>query len=359
MKKRFTKLGEWLTGERQPTLKQLEAFAKATHTPFGFLLLKSPPEETLPVPDFRTVANQEVSRPSPDLLETLHEMQRRQDWMRDYRLDMGAEPLPFIGSESKQNPPEKVANSIRATLGLEPQWAREHKNWEDALAAFKEAIQGIGVLVFGSGIVGSNTHRALNPEEFRGFVLCDPIAPLIFVNHADAKSARMFTLAHELVHLWLGQDALFNLSELQPTTADVEVFCNRVAAELLLPAESLMEKWKETRSKHPFDDLARYFKVSSLVVARRCLDLGLISRAAYQQHYEESIERFLEFKKKGDGGNYYDTSRSRLDPNFTFAIRSATRSGELLPTHAQRLVGMKGKTFERFLEGESMRGGRR
>lgn len=355
LEERFNKLENWLSGELQPTLKQLETFAKATHTPLGFLFLKTPPEEKLPMPDFRTLANQQVSRPSPDLLDTIHEMQRRQDWMRDYLLELGAEPLPFVGSAKREGSTAKVASEIRSTLRLSEDWAEAYSNWEQALDGLKGAIQNTGILVFANGVVGSNNRRVLDPEEFRGFVLCDPLAPLIFINNQDAKSARMFTLAHELAHLWLGEDALFNFNMLEPATVELEVHCNAIAAEFLLPAAKLREQWPPRPGDDPFGQLARRFKVSSLVVARRCLDLELISREDYLTHHQESQQRYMQ-KPKGNGGNYYATAGSRLDPNFVTAVAQARRSGKLLPTHAQRLMGMKGKTLDRFLRNETKGG---
>ncbi len=81
---RFPKLAQWESGDAQPTLKQLESFAQATHTPVGFLLLSEPPEEHVPIPDFRTMADQGVLGPSPDLLETLFHCQQRQEWYHDF-----------------------------------------------------------------------------------------------------------------------------------------------------------------------------------------------------------------------------------------------------------------------------------
>ncbi|GAA5497645.1 hypothetical protein Rhal01_03841 [Rubritalea halochordaticola] len=356
--KKFTKLEDWLSGGVHPTLKQLEAFAKATHVPLGYLFLKSPPEEKLPVPDFRTVANQEMRRPSPDLVDTIHEMQRRQNWMRDYMLDLGAYPLPFIGSATTTTPIKELAARIRETLNLEPLWARKHSTWESALDAFKSAIQRARILVFSNGIVGNNTHRALDAQEFRGFVLSDDLAPLIFLNNADAKSARMFTLAHELVHLWLGENALFNLADLMPFDTGIEVYCNKVAGEFLIPADLLADEWsRAARQDDPYNRLARYFKVSSLVVARRCLDLGLIDREEYLAHYRQSIERFEQEKEEREGGgNYYATAGSRMDPNYANAIHHAVKSGTLLPTHAQRLTGMSGRSFDKYFQAEGWKG---
>ena len=100
---RFPKLPQWEAGEVQPTFKQLEDFAKATLTPFGAFFLPSPPQEKLPVPDFRTMRDQRPRRPSAALLETIYQMQRRQDWMREYLLEEGADPCLLYTSPSPRD----------------------------------------------------------------------------------------------------------------------------------------------------------------------------------------------------------------------------------------------------------------
>ncbi len=144
-----------------------------------------------------------------------------------------------------------------------------------------KAAERIGVLVATGSVVGLNNHRPLDPQEFRGFVLCDTYAPLVFVNGADSKSAQMFTLAHELAHLWLGQDGLFNLIKMMPHADATERFCNQVAAEFFIPGHKLSERWKEASAYGqaiPHD--CAWYKVSPLVAARRALDMKLISRGA-------------------------------------------------------------------------------
>lgn len=86
---RFPGLPQWEAGTAQPTLKQLESFAKATCVPIGFMFLQQPPDEPLPIPDLRTVADRGVDRPSPDLLDTIYLCQQRQAWYRDYARRQG------------------------------------------------------------------------------------------------------------------------------------------------------------------------------------------------------------------------------------------------------------------------------
>ena len=195
LRRKFPKIQDWESGESRPTLNQLESLAKATLTPLGFFFLPSPPEERLPIPHFRTLDGGTPSRPSPDLLFTVQTMQRRQAWMREFLIDQGQDRLPFVGSSRLNDSPHSVADLIRHTLGFDMGWAAEHPTWTDALRALRDAMEAVGILVVFNGITGNNTHRKLDPKEFRGFVLVDDFAPLVFVNGADSKAAQMFTLA--------------------------------------------------------------------------------------------------------------------------------------------------------------------
>ena len=266
--------------ERQPTLKQLEKLAKATHTPFGYLFLPEPPEERLPIPDFRTVTDAARRRPSPDLLDTLYTMRRRQEWLRETVVEHGMKSLAFVGSARLSDEPEAVGREMRRTLGLDGGWAAQVRTWQEAVGELRRAIERLGVMAVINGVVGNNTHRPLHVEEFRGFALADPYAPLVFVNGADAKSAQMFTLAHELAHIWLGTEGLSGFESLMPGGSDVEDWCNAAAAELLVPAVELRARWASVRREaNRFDTVARAFKVSPIVAARRALDLRLVDRS--------------------------------------------------------------------------------
>lgn len=196
----------WLADQRKPTFKQLEAFANTTHVPTAMLLLKEPPRETLPIPDMRTHGGTGVREPSGDLLDTIYLCQRRQDWYREFAINEGATPLEFIGSTSLDDDPSGVASHLSRLLGTDSDHSRGRPT--DFRRALVKRIEGLGVMVMISGIVGNQTRRPLSVDEFRGFALTDPVAPLIFVNNNDAKTAQNFTLVHELAHLFLGHSAL-------------------------------------------------------------------------------------------------------------------------------------------------------
>jgi transcriptional regulator with XRE-family HTH domain len=169
--RRIPQLKTWERGDKRPTFKQLEAFAKATNTPLGFLFLPAPPEEKLPIRDLRTVKDN-PSRPSPELLDTIYAMQRRQDWLREERVDAEAGPLEFVGSARLNDDAQAVGQEMRRAVGVADEWAAQVANWQEAVSELRRRFEGLGVMTVINGVVGNNTHRKLDVEEFRGFVLC-------------------------------------------------------------------------------------------------------------------------------------------------------------------------------------------
>ena len=347
--RKFKRLPEWETGEIQPTLKQVEDFARAVHVPVGYLFLTKPPEEAMPIPDFRTFPGEDVRRPSPNLLDTIYACQERQSWYRDFvRITRQAE-RSFIGSVTIAIPPEEVATRMRNILGFNLDARRECRTWTDALRLFILQAERIGVLVMVSGVVMNNNRRRLDPVEFRGFALSDPLAPLIFINGSDTKAAQMFTLAHELAHLWLGASALSNIGTTpRQGFRREEIWCNAVAAELLVPLSALRA---ELRDKELLDDtlsrLARTFKVSTLVVLRRLLDAGRLDRASFNSAWEQERRRLQKPSKGGGGGNFYHTTIARVSRRFTRALVVSTLEGHTLYRDAFRMLGIsRTETFE-------------
>ena len=339
--RRVPQLPAWESGERQPTLKQLEGFAKATHTPIGYFFLPEPPIEQVPIPDFRTIADKPVIRPSPNLLETIYLCQQRQDWYRDYVRSMGDEPSTVVGSAQSTDEVEGTAAGIRDALGFDLDERRNFSTWTEALRRFIEQVDSAGVLVMVSGVVGSNTRRKLDPDEFRGFTLIDGMAPLIFVNGADTKAAQMFTLAHELAYVWLGQSALSDSQARTVPNHEVERWCNQVAAETLVPLAAVRDVHvPKAELRAELDRLARRFKVSTLVVLRRLRDIGALTAKQYREAYGAELER-LRGLPAGGGGNFYPTLGARVGQRFAHAVVASTLEGRSSFTEAFRLLGFK------------------
>ncbi len=338
---RFPQLDAWERREASPTLKQLEGFAKATHTPIGYLFLQEPPIERVPIPDFRTVGNERIGRPSPDLLDTLYICQQRQEWYRDFARSEGEELIPFVGSARLTDDVEATAATIRRVLGFDVEERRQIPTWADALRRFIEQADALGVLVMVNGVVGSNNRRKLDPQEFRGFALADDFAPLVFINGADTKAAQMFTLAHELAHIWLGLSAVSDVQASQVPEHEVERWCNRVAAELLVPITVLRGEYQPGKPlRDETDRLARHFKVSTLVVLRRIHDAGGLTQDQLWRAYREELER-LRAMPTGGGGDFYLTLGARAGKRFARALVVSTLEGRSSFTEAFRLLGFK------------------
>lgn len=341
MVRRFPKLPEWESGEAKPTLKQLEGFAHATNTPIGFLFLAEPPDEAIPIPDYRTIGDVAVRRPSADLLDTIFEAQQRQEWYRSFAQVTGEDPVAFVGSCSTSTSIDETAASMRETLGFGID--ERASRYTDALRQLAETAEERGVLVMANGVVGSNTHRKLNPREFRGFSLVDRLAPLVFVNGADTKAAQIFTLAHELAHLWLGEEGLDDVDLTASPTVDAERWCNAVAAEFLVPADDLRGAGATADSVEELEALARAFNVSTLVVLRRLHDVGALPWDTYRSRYRDELARVLAIIEEGggEGGNFYNTQPVRVSKRFARALIASTLEGQTLYTDAFRMLGFK------------------
>lgn len=346
---RFPKLAAWEQGTVTPTLKQLEDFAKATHTPVGFLFLQQPPVEEIPIPDFRTIRNKAISRPSPDLLDMMYVCQQRQEWYRDFARSERAAPLSFVGSASLSSSVESTAGIMRHALGFDLEQRRQIPTWSDALRLFIGQADEAGIMVMCSGVVLNNNTRRLDPEEFRGFALSDSHAPLVFINGADTKAAQMFTLAHELAHIWLGQSAVSDAQALLVPEHQVERWCNNVAAELLVPLAVLKQHYDRSLNlRASLDHLARRFKVSTLVILRRVHDAGALTREEFWREYEKELKRLLAISKKS-GGNFYLTQAARVSKRFARALVVSTLEGQTLHRDAFRMLGFaKLETFQKL-----------
>jgi Zn-dependent peptidase ImmA (M78 family) len=342
----FPNVNEWLNNTKKPTLKQLEAFANKVHVPFGYLFLNTPPQEDLPIPFFRSISNSSTGV-TLNTYDTILLTQKRQEWLREYLIDNGHEELSFVGKFHNDTDYKKIAAEIRLTLDLTDEWTSKLPTIEKAIDSITEKIEDIGIIVNFNGVVENNTHRPIDVEDCRGFVLVDPIAPFMFVNAADGKAAQLFTIAHELSHIWIGRSAGFDFEKLLPADDPLEILCNKVAAEILVPEESFNRKWNET------DDIkriARFYKVSYIVIARRAFDLGKISKNMFFKLYNDYIQSLKEKKERqSGGGDFYATQKRRLSITFAAFIDQAVRSNKLLYRDAYKITGLKGDTYQKFI----------
>ncbi|MEO5332644.1 MAG: XRE family transcriptional regulator [Magnetococcus sp. YQC-5] len=344
---RVEQLLTWEKGTDFPTFRQAEKIAQHTHVPFGYLFLPAPPQEDLPIPDLRVQGGMPPEPPSADFFDLMRDVQFQHDWYRDYLLEQGAEPLPFVGKYRLTDTIETIARDIRTVLDMDTLLNIPDREYH--LSSLCDRCEEIGIWIMRSGYIGSNTHRTLSVHEFRGFAISDDIVPLIFINGRDAKAAQLFTLAHELAHVWLGENGISNIrldGEFPGPHAKVEQVCNAVAAELLTPRSLFLDAWQVGVT---LDDnvltLSKKFKVSGIVIARRALDLGKISRDQYLDVFDQE-QRDWNREPAGKGGNPYATYPIKNGRKFTTAVLLSAMSGKLLLRDAGGLLHMKPATVQ-------------
>ena len=262
----------WEQGEVHPTFKQAHELAKCLSVPFGYLYLSSPPSERMPLPDLRTLGGRTPKRLSPEFRDTLNDLILKQQWYREYLQEEGRSRLEFIGKFSVGDDIKQVTAEIQKALGLDDDLRQEASSWEDFLSVLVRRCESKGILIFRNGVVGSNVHRQLSVREFRGFAISDDLAPVIFINTQDSKTAQIFTLVHEVVHLWIGKSGISN-PDLRKRTSEpmnkTERFCNRLAAEILIPETGFFENWNDGQAiEQNLQHLSRVYRVSTLTCPR-------------------------------------------------------------------------------------------
>lgn len=336
------KLRAWEGGEARPTFRQAQALADKLHIPFGYLYLSTPPVEEIPLPDCRMVGGAHPPKPSPEFLDVLYDVLRKQEWYREYLKAEGADSVPFIGRFNGAAP-RVVAADITNTLGIDRQFRQTCLTWEDFLTKFVRKAEGARVLVLRSSFVGSNTRRPLDVDEFRGFAISDTLTPLVFINSRDSKAAQIFTLAHELAHLWIGASGISNpdyteRSGHQWHTTDRH--CDNIAAEVLVPAADFTSAWGDSKSLDAnVGDLARRYKVSAIVVLRRAYDLNKIQADVYRMKYQELLSESI--KARQGTGTFYPTFLARNSTTFTTTLMVAAAEGRVSPKETAMLLNVR------------------
>jgi len=340
---------QWLDGKKTPTFNQIEYFSRKANIPLGYFFLQEPPIEKMDLLEYRTIDSIELANPSRNLIDTINEMERVQDWMKEYRQETGFDLLTFVGCLKGQSNPIYVAERIRSDLELDLDWYSKSKNVSDSFAFIREKMDEIGVIVMLNGIVGTNTHRALSIDEFRAFAMVDEWAPLIFINNADSQSAKLFSLFHELTHIWLGEDDFYNDRRENSNVKPLEVLCNAVASELLVPHVAFIDEWNSASAydcRAKISILAKVFRCSESVIARKALSNNKIDKKMYDDIVNEAIEAYKILKaQKKDGGDYYNTAKARLDAAFVRALCESVVMGRTTFSEAYRLTNTSKKTF--------------
>jgi Zn-dependent peptidase ImmA (M78 family)/DNA-binding XRE family transcriptional regulator len=350
--KKAEKVVCWEKGEEQPTFKQAQKLAKALYIPFGYLFLETPPQEKASIPDLRTLGDRKTFSYSPDLKEVIADVQRKIEWYKDYLKEIGAEKLAFAGKFKNDDDYRVISKSITETLQLNLADRKVAPNWEAFFTLLVERAEEAGIIVLRSGKVGSNTRRVLDVKEFRGFVVYDEYSPFVFINGTDAKAAQIFTLIHELVHIWLGESGVSDngISSVSHALNDTERLCNNVAAEVLVPKEDLNGRWKTgVNFEQQISSIAAFYRVSTVVLARRLLDLGFIDEDLYWGYFRQQ-ERKWKSNNKSPGGSYYNTLPVSNGKKFTKAVLYSVFSHKTLYRDGARILGIKPANLNRLAE---------
>jgi len=347
---------EWEKGDCIPTLNQAEKVANILHIPFGYLFLKTPPKEELPIPDLRIGYNGDIHMLSVDLIDVINAVKRRQDAYKEIMLNEDIQPLSFIGSFINIEDPISIAKDMQKIMKIDRIFIKKLKSWSDYLNYLTNNAEDAGILVFRNGTVNGNSTRILSTDEFRGFSLCDDIAPVLFINATDYKSSQIFTFAHELAHLWIGQSGISNIppDELEFGIANKkEELCDKIAVEFLVPAEEFLSEWRRSvKLEDEIQRLARLFRVSSFVILRRSFEYDLVSQSEFYKmleylRYNINVSEH-EKKPKAKGGNFYDTFRVRNGKRFTNAIFEALIDGSILYREAASLLDVHVSTLKKI-----------
>ena len=336
---RFKKIEAWISGESNPTFRQLESLANFLGVPLGYMFLEEPPGTNLIASEFRTIGNK-IPEISKDLQDTLYIMARKKDWLSEHRRAKGWGKLLLddFSNLSKGN-----VHFAKKYIDLDEFWYKELRDKDSAFKYLRQKLEGKGIIVMQSGVVGSNNRRRLNVKEFRGFLLYDDIAPLIFINSRDSKAGKIFTLVHEYIHFLLQKDDIFIDEDNDETNI------NKTTAEFLMPASHILEQWDSGKPElEQIEELSKLFHVSELALAIKLKRLGKRSQHVVSM-IKQQTERALKDRGMGESrGDYYRTNRSRLGDSFLGAVIQGAESGDISYTYAFDLLGGSAKLYDYF-----------
>lgn len=340
------KLALWEAGDKVPTLTQAKTLAEKYHRSLAFFLLSTPPEEG-ELPDFRGATDR---KKTPALQSFIHLVEARCEWAEEVRREAGEEPIgrELIGSGELQMGTEQAASRILNALSIDIESVWNSPSVEAALDLWIQKIEDFGIFVFQNDTVRG---KAIDCRQFRGLAIANPYAPAIGLNKQDAPRGKIFTLAHELTHLWLGQDGISTMApNARGELNRIERFCNSAAAEMLMPKDIFQSAWEDLRAKtHNLKQIVRKIskkmKVSEDAAARRALDCRYITREEYSdlhQYYLTEWEKWREnLRKRGGGGkkgNREQALAKQAGSLFSKIVIAEYRAQDVHPTVARKLL---------------------
>ena len=349
------KLNEWEEGTQQPTVRQAETLAKGYRRPFALFFLPEIPRDFQPLQDFRTKNASPLGTASVFIIR---EMQQKQAWLHDVYEDSGEKPLPFVGSFTLSSSPHQVANSILALLEINPL----SYSTDSPIREWITKAEQRGIFISRTSFI--HTRMKIDSEELQGFTIADSYAPFVFINSGDWDAPQLFTLVHELAHIWIAQSGISNATDSllrgKNRFHPVELFCNQVAANALMPTELMRALPRITfQSGNAVFKTAKNIGISSFAFLVRALELDLISLDKYRELKNAADADFKDFlkkeaakkerqKDKEGGPNPYLLRLNKNGRLFTQVVLDAFRSGSLPPSQASNLLNTKVTSFSKF-----------
>lgn len=353
------RLSDWESGQDQPTVNQLKSIAKTYYRPFLTFFMQTPPVKAKPVEDFRTIGDHQIHHTSDKLSALIRQSLAKQSEIRTLLEEDGYRPafINHFGNVSINNSIEEVVYEIRSIL-LPPEIRNIPNNDKESLfKSLRDKIEEIGVFVLLIGDLGHHTTQ-IDVDEFRGLALSDPIAPFILINSYDAKPAQLFTMLHELVHLWVDEPGISAQSPFKKTHNKIERFCNKITAELLLPRLLVKERWQECKNQSVYEIvniIAKEFAVSRVTSARRLFELQLIKEDTWWGLYNSFKKELIAIKKKqkeSEGGpDYYVVKSNRLGNKYINTVLNSLDKGNITYTRAAGILGVKTQGLTRLYNG--------
>jgi len=340
--RKFKNWIEWLSGTTKPTLSDVEKLAKFTRVPFGFFFLKNPPTITLPIPDFRLGEEGLRHAPSSELLDSIYASEQRQQWYHDYAVANGLDAVQAVGAGRGKTAAD-AATIATAMFGFSVSERPTDKN--SARNHLLRTFEDMGGLAVFAGIVGNNTHRPLDRQEFRGFTLTDKYAPLIFVNANDVLSGQIFTFFHEFGHVLRAESGVSNDDPTEASDIETENWCNALAAEVLVPEADIRKHVGTTPiNEKLLDKFSARYLVSTLVVLLRLRDVGILDHGKFTRLYAKETARVQDAlatqSDRVKGGNHWYNQRFRVGERLGRAVISETRAGHMSYTDAFKLLNI-------------------
>lgn len=351
---RFPNIDKWINKDREPTMRQLEEFSRFTYTPFGYMFLSKPPKPYKSSTEFRTI-NNKLPNMSKNLKDTIKDMEIKQNWLIEYRKELGYEILDIFKEFEKwesrfKDNYRKLAKVSLDLIDMDYDRILSIKNDRDYYKILRNRLEDVGISVFQNGVVIQNNYRTLDIKEFRAFALPNKIAPLIFINNNDSVRGKIFSLVHEYVHILYNEDDMYVGRDY---SLDEELI-NNITAEILIPENYILDNWNEGLEElNQINELSRKLKVSKHAISIRLLKLRLITEEILEEVIKETNKNLKVKKSRGStGGDYYNTLNSRLSDSFKVEVISSVETGATSYTEGMRLLNnISGKVYKELQGG--------